>query len=322
MKDFLFLDEKIGIHAIRFCETLRSLGLIGDFLEYRDAENLDSEIIFLASIDKANKVSCSKGSFVVGVSWAFDIERNLGTIKGQSILREVFYKLDLLVVDCDYYYNKALQLGMQKDRLWRMPYGVDLDKFPFQTKRRDNDGKIRIFSNRSWEKGYGNDKLLAAIEAIENSGLEFKIVVANSGSTQKSLIRRYRHLINSGKVELVGQIAPSRNIEIMQNSDLFVSASVRDGWSVSVMEAMAIGIPVIAAAIPQNCDLITDEQNGFLFDPTIEGDLATCLKRVNQRFMTKGIAKELTLRARLVIEKRANFVENLKLLILEIQNRK
>ncbi|WP_375152672.1 glycosyltransferase [Enterococcus mundtii] len=70
------------------------------------------------------------------------------------------------------------------------------------------------------------------------------------------------------KIELLGY----RNdvIEIMKISDLFVFPSKREGLPVSVMEAMANGVPVMASNIRGNMDLITQGENGILFTDNID----------------------------------------------------
>ena len=50
-------------------------------------------------------------------------------------------------------------------------------------------------------------------------------------------------------------------------SDVFVFPSYREGLSVSVMEAMASGLPVICSKIRGNTDMVVDRENGFLIPP-------------------------------------------------------
>ncbi|MFD1411496.1 glycosyltransferase [Lapidilactobacillus gannanensis] len=56
-------------------------------------------------------------------------------------------------------------------------------------------------------------------------------------------------------------------IEIMKAADVFVFPSLLEGLPVSLMEAMAAGLPVAASNIRGNTDLITNDVNGYLFDP-------------------------------------------------------
>ena len=55
--------------------------------------------------------------------------------------------------------------------------------------------------------------------------------------------------------------------DVLNAADIYVTPSLREGLPVSVMEAMAAGLPVIASKIRGHVDLITNNKNGYLFDP-------------------------------------------------------
>ena len=55
--------------------------------------------------------------------------------------------------------------------------------------------------------------------------------------------------------------------EILQTSDCFVLSSFREGLSVALMEAMAVGLPVVCGKIRGNVDLIEDGVGGYLVEP-------------------------------------------------------
>ena len=58
--------------------------------------------------------------------------------------------------------------------------------------------------------------------------------------------------------------------EIYQAADIFVFPSLREGLPVSVMEAMASGIPIVAADIRGNRDLIIDGKGGYLIENALD----------------------------------------------------
>ena len=64
--------------------------------------------------------------------------------------------------------------------------------------------------------------------------------------------------------------------EIYAASDVFVFPSYREGLSVSLMEAMATGLPCVVSNIRGNCDLINDTR-GSLFDPSSD---SSCLQAI------------------------------------------
>ena len=56
-------------------------------------------------------------------------------------------------------------------------------------------------------------------------------------------------------------------VELLKISDIFVFPSRREGLSKSIMEAMTVGLPIVASKIRGNVDLIEENLNGYLIDP-------------------------------------------------------
>ena len=63
-------------------------------------------------------------------------------------------------------------------------------------------------------------------------------------------------------------------------ADIFVFPSFREGLPVSVMEAMASGLPVIATRIRGSSDIIKDKENGILLEPSDVRGFADAIKTV------------------------------------------
>ena len=60
-------------------------------------------------------------------------------------------------------------------------------------------------------------------------------------------------------------------------ADAFLFPSLREGLSVSVMEAMASGLPVLLSRIRGNTDMVTEGENGFFFDPRSSRDISRAI---------------------------------------------
>jgi glycosyltransferase involved in cell wall biosynthesis len=88
---------------------------------------------------------------------------------------------------------------------------------------------------------------------------------------------------------------------LLASSDAFVLPSTREGLPLSVLEAMAAGVPVVASDIPGTDEVITDEQNGLLFPAGDAGALARCLRRLlNDREL--GVRVAAAARTRVLTE--------------------
>jgi len=108
--------------------------------------------------------------------------------------------------------------------------------------------------------------VIEALKEFKNEN--FKYLICGVGPLENELVRQINEFGLSHKIELLGY----RNdiIEILKISDLFIFPSKREGLPVSVMEAMANGVPVMASNIRGNMDLIAQGENGILFTDNID----------------------------------------------------
>lgn len=76
--------------------------------------------------------------------------------------------------------------------------------------------------------------------------------------------------------------------QLMRISDLAVSAALQEGLPVNLLEAMSVGLPIVATDCRGNRDLIQDTKNGFLI---AQGDSATFAHSVMELFTNEGLRR-------------------------------
>lgn len=147
--------------------------------------------------------------------------------------------------------------------------GIDLDYISNITGKRNKLIKeLNISSNSILMLSIGeinkNKNHIAVINILDMLPSNVHYLICGIGKEKKYLekIIKKKGLIN--RVHFLGY----RNdiIEIIKSCNLFIFPSKREGLSVALMEALACGIPVIASNIRGNKDLISDGENGYLFD--------------------------------------------------------
>ncbi|EOA3409560.1 glycosyltransferase [Enterococcus hirae] len=100
--------------------------------------------------------------------------------------------------------------------------------------------------------------------------------MCGTGPLKQTLEQKIKFLGLEKKVSLLGYRKDI--IQIMKMSDLFLFPSLREGLPVSIMEAMSVGLPVVASNIRGNKDLIYDENTGKLFDVKESEELVNILQ--------------------------------------------
>ena len=148
-----------------------------------------------------------------------------------------------------------------------VPNAIDLKLYDFIPEKL-NDGKFHVFWLRAFQFIY-NPEL--AIEIINNLKNNFKIDVDlsmvgpdkdSSRESVKDLISKYD--LNQS-VKLYGKLQPAEWKELAKKADLFLNTTRVDNMPVSVIEAMALGLPIITTDVGGIPFLVTHGEEGYLF---------------------------------------------------------
>ena len=152
------------------------------------------------------------------------------------------------------------RLGVGTERITVVPNGVDLDRFrPRDHSSLPNDPPVIAFVGRLMTNK-GPEVFMEALLALHRDGIRFKAVYLGDGPMRCELERRAMAL--QGAVDFRGH---SHNVDAeLRRADLLVRPSLTEGMPLSVLEAMASGVCVVASDIAGNRDLIKDGGNGVL----------------------------------------------------------
>ncbi len=169
--------------------------------------------------------------------------------------------------------------------------GLNKNKFLKQEKRKalsiHEDTNI-ILSVGELNKNKNHEIIIKALSKITHK--DFVYVICGQGELDEYLSILIKDLNLENKVKLLG-FRDDIN-EICLSADLFVFPSRREGLSVSLMEAMATGLPIIASKIRGNTDLIVENEGGFLVS---KEDINEYAYLINKIISDKDIKKRLAL---------------------------
>jgi glycosyltransferase involved in cell wall biosynthesis len=114
------------------------------------------------------------------------------------------------------------------------------------------------------------------------------------------------------RVTFGGQVSQKDLPDWYHDADLYISPSHVDGSSVSLMEALACGLPCLVSDIPGNREWVVDGENGWLFRDGDANDLAEkILAVIAQREKLPEIGRA----ARRSAERRADWTKNVEVLM-------
>jgi glycosyltransferase involved in cell wall biosynthesis len=118
---------------------------------------------------------------------------------------------------------------------------------------------------------YGFDVLVTALAKFRVCHPSFGCVVMGSGENQSEARKLISALGLENNVLLLGDVDHETCLKLMSRSDVFLRPTLEDGDSISVREALSLGVPVVASRIG------TRPPGAILFDP---GDVDALLSKL------------------------------------------
>jgi glycosyltransferase involved in cell wall biosynthesis len=122
------------------------------------------------------------------------------------------------------------------------------------------------------------DLLLKAFRGVRDSGRECMVAILGDGDHRQPLVALASELGLERHVRFFGNVPNVR--DYLQAADMLVFPSEREGMPNSVLEAMACGLPVIAASTGGVPDIVRDGENGLLVEAGQELPLRDAILRL------------------------------------------
>ena len=256
---------------------------------------------------------------LVTMSWASDI---LHEVKyDQTLARTARYALkrtSVLVGDCQAMANMAVETyHFPKDRIVLFPWGVDLELFkpngvPYMRSELGWKDAFVFLCLRSWEPVYGVDLVVEAFARAVQEIPDLRLLLYGSGS-QKEVIRdMISHYALEEKVYQGGKVSNADLPAVYRSADVYLTAAHSDGSSVSLMEALACGLPSIVSDIPGNLEWVEHDKHGWVFP---DGNTAALAAAMIAAYTQRKKLKAFSQNARLLAEEKADWKKNFQELL-------
>jgi len=184
----------------------------------------------------------------------------------------------------------AIERGAPVERVHFVPNAVKPPTVlaaPF----RDGVCSPRIVAAGRLHPKKGFDLLIAALALLRDRGQAFDCEIAGEGDERGKLAGLIASHDLGGRVRLVGWRGDVS--AFLATGDVFAFPSYQEGFPLVLLEAMAVGLPVVSAAIPGPVEMIADGLDGALVPPGDPGALAQALADLiasPQKAVVQGVA--------------------------------
>ncbi|NIM19623.1 MAG: glycosyltransferase [Candidatus Latescibacteria bacterium] len=110
------------------------------------------------------------------------------------------------------------------------------------------------------------DVVMKAFVEIRKKLENAKLIIAGDGPEKANLERLSAKLGLGDSIRFLGQVKTDALVELLNKSHLFINASSKEGWGLTVLEANACGVPVVASDRPGLKDSVKEGKTGYLVE--------------------------------------------------------
>lgn len=268
------------------------------------------DVVLAGPLSTVLPIVANCGVPVIGLSWGFDVLRDTRLdLEVAQAVRDALSSCLGVVVDSDASRIALEDLGFGSRPVLNIPWGIDLSQFPFVD--RLPGSPIDVVSLRSFEDVYDLETLLLAVDAFRSRRIGFlrSVSLAGSGSLENGLRQLSRTSGLEDVVRFLGRLNEENVPELLGRSNVYVSTSLVDGSSLSLIQALASGLTPIVVDSPSNREWVRDGFNGLLFPA---GDHLALCKALEIAGEARSRLEKNLRDTRREVEVRANWIENVK----------
>jgi glycosyltransferase involved in cell wall biosynthesis len=170
--------------------------------------------------------------------------------------------------------NWAVRHGIPRRKVRVLLNGIDLSRFAYSGS--DPDGPAVVVARLSPEKSI--DTLLRAVPLILARRDDFRLEIAGDGPCREPLQALAGELRLGDRVRFLGTVhdVPA----LLARARLFVLSSLTEGVSLTLLEASARGLPIVATAVGGNPEVVADGVTGLLVPASSPDTLAEGVLRL------------------------------------------
>jgi len=212
-----------------------------------------------------------------------------------SLARSHAHRADRVVVNSAFTAGEVVgKLGVARERISVCPVGAP-DWQPLDA--RAADGYVLFFGTLEPRKNVGG--LLDAYEELiaRRSAVPELVLAGKETDASRAWLDRIARPPLEGKVRHIGYVDPADRRKVYAGARLLVMPSFEEGFGIPVLEAMTLGVPVVAANRGALPEVLGDA--GILVDPEQPSSIADAIAQtLDEGFANQAIAKGIA-RARL-----------------------
>lgn len=187
--------------------------------------------------------------------------------------------------------EEGKQYGVDTDKSVVIYSGVGsefLDAYQKRNYELQNPVKLLSVGRFHWKKGY--QYALDAIDQLRQQGIQVHYTIIAGSKPPEELLYQVNDLNLTNLVTFGPKLPHEKVLQTMQEADALLLPSMEEGIANVVLEAMAVGLPVVSSNCGGMSEVVADRANGFLFENRNPSHLA---KRIEEMILLVPKEREL-----------------------------
>ena len=220
-------------------------------------------------------------------------------------------KADLITTNSVSSIKAIVDFGVDEEKVKLIVHGVDLKLFhpvenseEFKKELCIPQNYQVVISTRNLKPVYDIGTLIKAIPYVIDKCPNTYFLIVGDGILRRQLEELACKLGVAKNVRFVGSVSNRDMPKFLESSDVFVSTSLSDTRSVSLLEAMACALPAVVTDLDGNRECVKDGVNGFLFP---RGNFRELAEKIVYLLREKDIKRKFGVVNRKIVEKKADY---------------
>lgn len=236
----------------------------------------------------------------------------------------IIWKKSFFTVANSSEFKKLAKKTNPKQEIKIITNGIDVAEFypkTFDEKLEERDGYFRIICGSRITHRKGIRFIVEALDILEKKGLFVRLDIIGEGNEKAELEEKVSKLGLVDRVRFIGFVEHHKLPDIYTGGNVYVMASLNEGMSNTLLEALASGLPIIATNTGGTFETVKEGKNGFVIKMESAEDIAD---KVEILLKDYSLEKKMSKESRSLAEKMSwkNIADEYYALYNEIYNNK